>query len=71
MDRKIQMMHLAVAERHVAEGERHILEQEQRVADLDWKGRETLLARRQLQNFRDLQAQHVGHRDHILRKLRQ
>lgn len=39
MDRKMQMMHLAEAERHVAQAERHILEQEQR--SLTWTRTDT------------------------------
>ena len=65
----MQLRHSEEAERHVARGKRHIAEQEQRIAELDRDGHDTTQARRLLQNFRDLQVQHVEHRDHILREL--
>jgi ferritin len=69
MKRDIQFAHLQEAERHVATGERHIVEQERRIADLDRDGHDTTQARALLETFRTLQAEHVAHRDHILREL--
>ena len=71
MDRKIQLAHLEEAERHVAQGERHIVEQENRIADLDRYGHDTAQARRLLETFRFVQAEHVAHRNHILKALAQ
>lgn len=69
MKRDIQLAHLQEAERHVAVGERHIAEQERRIAELDRDGHDTKQARELLETFRTLQAEHLAHRDHILKEL--
>jgi hypothetical protein len=69
MDRAMQFRHLEQAERHIAQGERHIAEQEERVADLARLGADTAEARKLLDNFYASQAQHIQHRDRILKEL--
>lgn len=69
MDRSLQLRHLAEAEQHVARGAEQVFYQETRVADLDLRGQDSSLARAVLETFRNLQAQHVAHRDHILTEL--
>ena len=69
MDRAMQLRHLEEAERHIAEGDRHIAEQEQRVADLARYGQNTTEARKLLDNVYAVQAQHIQHRDRILKVL--
>ena len=66
MDRQTQMRHLAQAERHVSLGARLIAEQERRIAMLSLGVME---ARRLLEAFLETQAQHIAHRDLILREL--
>ncbi|OAF05365.1 hypothetical protein AXW67_33205 [Bradyrhizobium neotropicale] len=69
MDRAMQLRHLEEAERHVAQGERHIAAQERRIADMRSAGLNTGEAIDLLKTFRELQAQHLAHRDHILSEL--
>ncbi len=71
MDREMELGHLALAEKAVIEGERHIQHQEQVVAELDRDGHDTREALALLATFRRLQAEHVAHRDFLLRKLGQ
>lgn len=67
----MQLRHLEEAERHIAQGLRHIADQERIVADLEQGGHDAVQARRLLENFHATQAQHVAHRDHMLRELEQ
>lgn len=67
----MQLRHLEEAERHIAQGLRHIADQERLVADLERNRYDTAQARRLLENFHATQAQHVAHRDHVLRELEQ
>jgi hypothetical protein len=69
MDRNAQLRHLAAAERHVQRGERCIRDQEDCIEELGLHGHDTNLARAILETFRQIQAQHVGHRDQILKEL--
>ena len=70
MDRSIQLLqHLVQAEWHVARGEQHISDLELRIAEFDARGHDATLARALLETFRITQAQHVEHRDFILRAL--
>jgi ferritin len=71
MDRAMELRHLEQAERHIAEGEQHIAEQEDRIADLARMGADTTEARKLLDNFYASQAQHIQHRDRILKELEQ
>jgi hypothetical protein len=71
MDREMELGHLALAEKAVIEGERHIQHQEQVVAELDRDGHDTREALALLATFRRIQAEHVAHRDFLLRKLGQ
>ena len=71
MDRSVQLRHLAEAERHIASGVEHISNQEQRIADLDLRGQDSTLVRSLLKTFCFMQAQHIAHRDQILRELGQ
>jgi ferritin len=71
MDRAMELRHLEQAERHIAEGEQHIAEQEDRIADLARMGADTTKARKLLDNFYASQAQHIQHRDRILKELEQ
>jgi hypothetical protein len=70
MDRETELAHLAIAEKAVADGERHIQLQEQRVAELD-RDHDTKRALATLATFRQMQAEHVAHRDLILKMLQQ
>lgn len=65
------MQFLQQAERHIADGERHIAGQERRVAELRREGCDASRARSLLALFRDMQVQHVAHRDMLLKALRQ
>src|SRR3974390_1172780 len=69
MDREMELAHLAIAEKAVAQGEQHILKQEARVAELDRDGHDTVQALATLAIFRKNQAEHVAHRDLILKML--
>ena len=71
MNRAMQLRHLEEAERHIFQGERHIAEQEERVADLARLGANTTEARTLLNLFYATQAQHIQHRDRILKELEQ
>jgi hypothetical protein len=71
MDRGLELAHLAVAEKAVNLGERHILQQEARVAELDRDGHDTAQALATLAIFRKNQAEHVAHRDLILKMLQE
>ncbi len=71
MDRDTELAHLAIAQKAVANGERHILDQERRVAELDRDGHDTKRAMATLVIFRRLQAEHVAHRDLLLKILQQ
>ncbi|GGI30686.1 hypothetical protein GCM10010987_60680 [Bradyrhizobium guangdongense] len=71
MDREMLQRHLEEADRHVAQGERHIAEQEIRIANLARLGRDTIEARKLLDNFYVSQVQHVQHRDRLSEQLAQ
>ena len=71
MERKMELAHLAIAEKTVADGERHIQRQEQRVAELDRDGHDTEQALATLATFRQMQAEHVAHRDLLLKIMQQ
>jgi len=65
----MQLRHLAEAERHIERGIEHLSHQELRIAEFDLRGHDSTLARSLLETFRIAQAQHIAHRDHILREL--
>jgi len=67
----MQLRHLEEAERHVSQGERHIAEQEERIAVLARLGADMTEARTLLNNFNATLAQHIQHRDRILKELEQ
>lgn len=69
MNRKMELDHLAIAERAVAAGERHIEREERMIADLDRAGHDTKQARETLATFRLMQAEHVAHRNRLLKML--
>jgi hypothetical protein len=69
MDRSMQLQHLAEAEQHIGRGAKHISDQEVLIADLELLGHDTGLARSLLETFRLTQAQHMDHRECILRVL--
>ena len=69
MDRKMELAHLAIAEKAVIDGERHIQHQERLVAELDRDGHDTREALALLATFWRMQAQLVAHRDLLLRKV--
>ena len=69
MDRSMEFRHLAEAERHIMLGAQHISKQELCIADLEVHGHDSTLARSLLETFRLTQAEHVAHRDRILREL--
>jgi hypothetical protein len=71
MDRKMELDHLALAEKTVAQSERHILREEQMIADLDRGGHDTSLAREVLATYRRMHAEHVAHRNMLLQMLHQ
>ncbi|MDE1936666.1 hypothetical protein [Bradyrhizobium sp.] len=71
MDRKTELQHLALAERTVAQGERHIAREEQMISELDRAGHDTSEAVALLATYRRTQAQHVAHRNLILKMLQQ
>lgn len=71
MDRKMELDHLALAEKAVAEGERHIGREEQMIADLDRGGHDTKLACETLATLRRMQSEHVAHRNLLLKLLQQ
>jgi hypothetical protein len=63
--------HLALAERNIAESERHIAREEQMISDLERGGHDTKLALETLANYRRMQAEHVAHRNTLLKLLQQ
>ena len=63
--------HLAIAEKAVADGERHIARGERAIADLDRAGHDTKVARDTLATFRRTLAEHIAHRDLLLKMLQQ
>ena len=71
MDRRMELDHLAVAERAVVLGERHIAREERMIADLDRDGHDTTQARALLATYRLTQAEHIAHRNRILKMLQQ
>ncbi|HEY5817312.1 MAG TPA: hypothetical protein VIU14_02775 [Mesorhizobium sp.] len=58
---------LEMAERYVAMGERHILRQREVISEMKERGESTYAACRLLQNFEDMQVQHIANRDRLLR----
>ncbi|HZR75183.1 hypothetical protein [Bradyrhizobium sp.] len=71
MDRKMELDHLAIAEKAVVEGDRHIAREEQMIADLERGGHDTKLAFETLATLRRMQAAHIAHRDLLLKMLQQ
>jgi hypothetical protein len=71
MDRKMELNHLALAESAVLQGERHIAREEQMISDLERGGHDTKLALETLANYRRMQAEHIAHRNMILKLLQQ
>lgn len=71
MNRKLELAHLAAAEKAVAMADRHVVLQEILVAELDRDGHDTARALAILQTFRRLQAQHIACRDFVLKMLQQ
>ena len=71
MNRKMELEHLALADKAVAEGERHIAREEQMISDLDRAGYDTKEARSLLATYRRTQDAHVAHRKLILETLQQ
>jgi hypothetical protein len=69
MNREMTLAHLAKAEKNVVLGERHIQRQEQLVSELDRDGHDTSAALTLLATFHRAQAEHVAHRDFLLREL--
>jgi hypothetical protein len=69
MNREMTPAHLALAEKNVALGERHIERQEELVAELDRDGHDTRRALELLATFRRSQAEHIAHRDLLLKGL--
>jgi hypothetical protein len=71
MDRTMQLRRLEEAERHIAHGAHNILGEEKRIAKMNHDGQDTAHARSLLVVFKNLNQQHVEHRDRILRALEQ
>ena len=73
MDRKMELDHLAIAERAVATGQRHIEREERMIADLERGGHseDIELARETLTTLRAMQAEHIAHRNLLLKMLQQ
>jgi hypothetical protein len=63
----MRLRHLAEAEQHIARGTQHISHQELRIAECGVREHNSTLARALLETFRTLQAQHIAHRDHVLK----
>ena len=63
--------HLALAEQHVAQGEEHIARQREIIAKLESGAHATDKARTLLDQFLDVQALHVAHRDRLQEELAQ
>jgi hypothetical protein len=70
IDRERHIAFLKQAERHVALGARHIADQERRVTELRRSGHDTTRSRDLLRIFRDMQIQHIAHRDLLLDELK-
>jgi hypothetical protein len=70
MERERERLALVGAEKVIAAGRRHIADQEQRVSELDRHAHDTTRARSLLALYRRVQAQHIAHRNLILRLLR-
>jgi len=68
-DNRVLEERLAQAQLYVTEGERHVAEQERRVAELRDDGHNISQAGSLLELFRETHAQHVAHRDFILREM--
>ena len=71
MDWKMELNHLALAESAVLQGEGHIAREEQMISDLERGGHDTKLALETLANYRRMQAEHVAHRNTLLKLLQQ
>ena len=73
MDRKIELEHLALAEKAVLDGEHHIEREEQMIADLERGGHseDVALAREVLETLRRMQDEHLAHRNLLLKMLQQ
>jgi len=69
MNREMMLAHLAMAEKNVALSNRHIERQEELFAELDRDGHDTSMALDLLATFRRSQAQHIAHRDFLLKEL--
>ena len=69
MDRAMLENHLALAERHVAQGAEHIARQKEVIAKLESGGHATEEARALLDQFLNLQAFHITHRDRLRAEL--
>ena len=68
-NRTMHLRHLDEVKRWIAECERHITEQEQRIVTLGPNGDDIAQAEQLLQIFQQTQAQHIIHRDMILKEL--
>jgi hypothetical protein len=71
MDRSAQLRVLAATKPHIASGIKHISDQVLLIADRDFRGEDSTLARSLLKTFCVMQVQHIAHRDRILRELAQ
>jgi hypothetical protein len=71
MNREMELQHLALAEKTIALGERHIQREEQMISELDRDGHDTSEALALLETYRRTQAQHVAHRNMLLKLLQQ
>ncbi len=69
MDRTLITKHLMQAAEHIALGERHIGRQKEIIANLQARGLDTDLAQKVLDQFEQLQKEHVSHRDWLIGKL--
>ena len=71
MDRLMHLRHLEEADSHIALGERLIAQQERRLADLAQHGHDTTIAKKLLWNFLNTQEEVRGHRERILKHLKE
>jgi len=69
IDRERQIESLKTAERHIAQGRQHIADQERRVDKLRRDGQDVTQASSLLRLFREVQVQHIAHRDLLLGEL--
>ena len=71
MDKAMIREHLAQSEGHIAQGEQHIRRQLEIIAQMKAEGHEAVAANANelLQRFEEMQAQHVAHRDRLLKEL--